>query len=333
MPNHLQETAASVAASAIQGRFHQVRQMQVEFESRPVQGSFRRLKKLVYQVLRTAFRQQFSMNTATVDLIEAVYRDIESRNSKSISVAPLPTIEKPTPLFDSHLVGGNTGSSGAPAETPLATAQIPDQNDANNIRPLHGFEAVYTAPAQMRMPERVALYSLIYGIQPRNCLEIGTCQGGSSAIICHAMNDMGFGRLTCVDPMPQIAPQLWSQISNRCRLFQGPSPHILQEVARHIDAPFDFALIDGDHAYDGVVRDITGVLPYLADRAYLLFHDAHFPDVQRAIDEAVATNPQLTDCGMVSVESTVLFEHGQKVTWGGLRLLRYQRRMAGAKAA
>jgi predicted O-methyltransferase YrrM len=185
----------------------------------------------------------------------------------------------------------------------------------------------------MRMPERVALYSLIFGMQPRNCLEIGTFRGGSSAIICGAMDDTGFGQLTCIDPMPKIDPELWSRISNRCRLFEGPSPDILKEVAKQVKEPFDFALIDANHTYDYVRRDIEGVLPYLADNAYLLFHDANYPDVRRAIDESVSSSAQLTDCGLVSVEPTVLYDNGTTTTWAGLRLLKFQRRAAKAKAA
>ncbi len=177
----------------------------------------------------------------------------------------------------------------------------------------------------MRMPERVSLYSLIYGIQPRNCLEIGTARGGSSAIICGAMDDVGIGQLTCVDPGPEIAPELWSQISHRCRMFVGPSPDILQRAAKESGASFDFALIDGDHNYDGVRADIAGVLPHLSDQAYVLFHDAHYNDVRRAIDEAVSTSQELTDCGLISVEPTVLKENENWITYAGLRLLRFQR--------
>ena len=86
------------------------------------------------------------------------------------------------------------------------TGQTEVQVQRNGIRHLPGFERVYTAPAQMRMPERVALYSLIFGIQPRNCLEIGTFRGGSAAIICAAMDDLDFGQLACIDPMPQVEP-------------------------------------------------------------------------------------------------------------------------------
>jgi hypothetical protein len=82
-----------------------------------------------------------------------------------------------------------------------------------------------------------------------------------------------------------------------------------------------------------VRRDIEGVLPYLADNAYLLFHDANYPDVRRAIDESVTASAQLTDCGLVSVEPTVLYDNGTSTTWAGLRLLKFQRRAAKAKAA
>jgi predicted O-methyltransferase YrrM len=211
--------------------------------------------------------------------------------------------------------------------------QTQDQAKLNNIRVLNGFNAVYTSPAEMRMPERVALYSLIFGMQPRNCLEIGTFRGGSSAIICGAMDDTGFGQLTCVDPMPKIEEALWSRLSNRCRLFEGPSPDILPQVANQIGTPFDFVLIDANHTYDAVRSDIASVLTYLADQCYLLFHDANYPDVQRAIDESVAAFPELTDCGLMSVEPTVLYDNGQTTTWAGLRLLKFQRRRAKAKAA
>jgi predicted O-methyltransferase YrrM len=175
------------------------------------------------------------------------------------------------------------------------------------------------------MPERVLLYSLVFGLQPRRCLEIGTFRGGSSAIICGALDDTGFGQLACVEPSPRIDPKLWAQISGRCRLFEGPSPDILPEVVHQMGAAFDFVLIDANHTYDHIRRDIAGVLPLLADSAYMLFHDGNYPDVKRAIDEAVAANHQLTDCGLLSVEPTVLREKNRTVTWAGLRLLKFER--------
>ncbi len=309
----------------------QIRQMQNELRSKPVTGTWQRLRRMLYKILRSTFGRQFDLNSATVDLIEAVYRELEC-------VATRPS-SQPSPS-PSHTQAVNALSPGGQREVSFSTGEVlascgqtQDQAKLNNIRPLNGFNSVYTSPAEMRMPERVALYSLIFGMQPRNCLEIGTFRGGSSAIICGAMDDTGFGQLACVDPNPKVEAALWSQLSNRCRMFEGRSPDVLSEVAKQVNVPFDFALIDANHTYDAVRRDVSGVLPYLADSAYLLFHDANLPDVRRAIDELVAASEELTDCGLMSVEPTVLYQNGESITFAGLRLLKFQRRVGKVMAA
>ena len=147
------------------------------------------------------------------------------------------------------------------------------------------------------------------------------------------MDDVGFGQLMCVDPAPEVSSDLWSQISHRSRMIVGPSPDVLPKAAEELGASIDFALIDGNHNYPNVQADIAGVLPYLSDQAYILFHDAHYGDVKRAIDEAVTTSPDLTDCGLISVEPTVLKDNGHWLTWAGLRLLRFQRSVTPALSA
>ena len=319
----------NVTANSITGRIMQIRQMQSELRTRPVTGKWRKLKRIFYKAVRSTFGRQFDINSATVDLVEALYRELEWSGLQPNSA-----------LRGSRAPYGPTALSGSANSINIATGdvvgscgQTQDQAKLNNIRMLSGFNSVYTSPAEMRMPERVALYGLVFGMQPRNCLEIGTFRGGSSAIICGALDDTGFGQLVCVDPQPQIDPELWSQISNRCRMFQGPSPEILGEVARQIKVPFDFALVDANHRYEAVKRDIAAVLPLLAENAYLLFHDANNAEVKHAIDESVLASEQLIDCGLMSVEPTVLYENGQSVTWAGLRLLRFQRAAGKAKKA
>jgi len=312
--------------SPIQGnmaeRIAQVRELQAELRLRPVTGSMRGLKKAFFQVVRSTFSRQFTLNTVTVDLIESLYRDLERLQPQLAS--------------QSHQLQQQAHRSSPPGalivEDRISTGEVlascgmtQDQAKLNNIRPLQGFNHVYTSPAELRMPERVALYSVVFGLQPKNCLEIGTFRGGSTAIIWGAMNDSGFGQLTCVDPMPNVDPKLWSQLSSRCRMFEGPSPDILPEVGRQVGKPFDFAFIDANHTYDFVKRDITGVLPLMANSSYLLFHDANYPDVKKAIDESVSVHAGLTDCGLISVEPTVLQNGDQQVTWAGLRLLKFQR--------
>lgn len=188
------------------------------------------------------------------------------------------------------------------------------------------------APVLMLRPERILLYGLVRALRPRRILEIGTHRGGSAMIITAALDEVGAGALFCVDPEPMVAPEHQRRIAHRSTLFPGASPEILVEARAAADGPFDFVFIDGDHSRAGVLRDVEGVLPLIADGAYVLFHDAHFPEVAAAIDGELAAHPaRLVDCGMLSVDRSI-DEHGN--VWGGLRLLRHRARSpAVAEAA
>lgn len=206
-------------------------------------------------------------------------------------------------------------------------AQQSKEQQPMEIRPGR-FSAIYTAPVLMTWSERVVLYATVFGLRPRRCLEIGTHKGGSSLIIGAALDDIGAGRLVCVDPNPLVAPEHWQQIAHRAALLKGGSPQILSQAIEAAGGCFDFALIDGDHEYDGVIRDIEGVLPLLEDSAHLLFHDAHYYQVTDAIDHMLKKYAdRLVDCGMISAEQTVenRQERGRQVIWGGLRMLRYHK--------
>lgn len=188
--------------------------------------------------------------------------------------------------------------------------------------------SIFEAPAEQLLPERLLIYTLILSLQPENCLEIGTHWGGSASIICAAMDDVGCGHLTCVDPQPLIGPETWDRIKHRINLIQGMSPDILPQALEQSGSPFDFALIDGDHTYYGVVKDVEGVLPCLADEAYLIFHDSHYFEIDNAINEVLRRHAsQLRDCGNLSVlaNSEDREVNGRPVQWGGLRLLRFNR--------
>lgn len=186
-------------------------------------------------------------------------------------------------------------------------------------------EVVYEVPAQMVLPERLLLYSLVYALRPTLALEIGTAEGGSARIICAAMDAAGGGRLVCVDPAPNIAPEHWVHIDHRVALVRGTSTETAAIVrASGVEnVQFDFVLVDGDHSYQGVLNDIEIVSQFLHEGSYLLFHDAHYFEVRKAIDTALRQYP-LVDCGLLSLEATETNETylGHLVRWGGLRLLR-----------
>ena len=193
-------------------------------------------------------------------------------------------------------------------------------------------QILYDAPAHLTMPERFLLYSLVYGLRPVSAVEIGTAQGGAAMIICAAMDATGSGRLVCIDPAPQVAPDHLATLSHRVSLISAASPEAVAQAHELLESPFDFVFVDGDHTYRGVLRDIEAVGPFLRAGSYVLFHDVHYFEVQDAIDEARKYLP-FVDCGLLSLDETrtEYLHMGKPVVWGGLRLLRFapSRRRAG----
>jgi predicted O-methyltransferase YrrM len=187
-------------------------------------------------------------------------------------------------------------------------------------------DAAANAPALMLDPERVLLHALVRGLRPERVLEIGTHRGGSTMIMCAALDDIGEGVIVCIDPNPVIDPHDWERLAHRTSVIDGMSPDAVPQAAEVAGGSFDFVLIDGDHTTEGVRRDLEGVLPLLAPGSHVLFHDSHYWQVGAAIDQSlVAFSHVLVDCGALSRQEQpeARVEAGHPVVWGGLRLLRY----------
>jgi hypothetical protein len=211
----------------------------------------------------------------------------------------------------------------AAGDSAAAAVAAPDASGS----PPRSFGAVFEAPVLMLWPERALLYALVYGLRPKRALEIGTCYGGSATIITAAMDDAGVGRLICVDHHPErVTPERWAQIGHRASMVPGESTVVLGDAVKAAGGLFDFALIDGDHTREGVIKDCLATLPVLADSAYVLFHDANNAPVREGVDEIMRTHAEcLTECGVLSVASTP-DATDPSILWGGLRLAKFTRR-------
>ena len=167
-------------------------------------------------------------------------------------------------------------------------------------------DVMRTAPAMLTGAERLMLFNLIYCLRPQEYIEVGIRFGGASLIVSKAMDaSTSDGKLYLVDASPEVAAETWQQIEHRSELIERCSPGILADAARKARAPFDFAFIDAGHQMQAVLRDSVGVFPFLADGAYLLFHDAYRTDVREGIDRFVAMHPaSLVDVGMVTRQFT-----------------------------
>ncbi|MFN7942521.1 MAG: class I SAM-dependent methyltransferase [Thermoanaerobaculia bacterium] len=216
-------------------------------------------------------------------------------------------------------------SAGRPPSPPFVdiTALYPDGYFASH--PLFGGEAlatVATSPVAMTPAERLLLWSLAYALRPAAYVEIGTREGGSALLVASALATAGApGRIVCVDPEPRIAPATWARLAPRATLLAERSPAALLAARAAAGTDFDLALVDGDHAEDAVLADAEGLVPHLAERAWLLFHDAHFPEVAHAVDRFLAADaPRRTDLGWLTREFTVeSHPAGGERAWGGLR--------------
>jgi hypothetical protein len=72
--------------------------------------------------------------------------------------------------------------------------------------------------------------------------------GGSALVVAAAMDAAQYdGRIVCVDPNPNIAPEHWARLEPRATLVRGWSPAAVPVAARAAGGPFDVALTDGHH--------------------------------------------------------------------------------------
>ena len=187
-------------------------------------------------------------------------------------------------------------------------------------------DAVLATKAELLDEEKLLLYALVRGLKPQSVLEIGVFEGGSSAIILQALEANESGQLYSIDPAPQLAyGQGSAPWLDRWHLVKGHSPEAIGRLVTDLRdvTPFDFVFIDGDHSKRGVIADVEGVMPYLTDAAYLLFHDAFAPGVEDAIEYELYINGELADCGMLC--NTFVYLPQMQANYYGMRLLRFER--------
>ncbi|SIO54319.1 Predicted O-methyltransferase YrrM [Rhodovulum sp. ES.010] len=179
-------------------------------------------------------------------------------------------------------------------------------------------DVVFSEPQLMPMGDRIVLYGLIRGLQPKSYLEIGIRFGGAARIVASAMEANGFGKAVGLDPdLSEFRPGP-KELYGRYSTVRGYSPEDIGKAVALLDEPVDFAFIDAVHTYSAAKQDLAGVLPYLADSAHILFHDAFHQGVNQVVEEFLAENEGFHDHGIVSRNPNV----GLPVSYDGMRLIR-----------
>ncbi|MEM7386976.1 MAG: class I SAM-dependent methyltransferase [Verrucomicrobiota bacterium] len=128
------------------------------------------------------------------------------------------------------------------------------------------------------------LYGLTRSMKPEVCVEIGSAQGKSACFIGAALRENGKGRLFAIDPhtetswndresvdtLPILRKNLIEAgVDSQVEILRNTS----SEAAKNWDHKIDLLFIDGDHSYDGVMRDWNLFIPHLNSFGTVIFHD------------------------------------------------------------
>jgi len=139
-----------------------------------------------------------------------------------------------------------------------------------------------------------ALFQLVHALRPRCVLEIGTCNGASTAFIAMAMRDLG-AESRCItsidivdvdDPergpwkrsgMPYPPSEMFERlgVEDLVRLEDFGSEAFFRSTGER----FDFIFIDGSHRAGDVYADVAGALAALRANGVIALHD-FYPDAR-----------------------------------------------------
>ena len=179
------------------------------------------------------------------------------------------------------------------------------------------------APASLSQRERIALYSIVYGLAPQNCLEVGTFKGGSAFIISGALDDIGLnGRLLCIEPFVDgIQSTIIKAMAHNTTIGQGYFPNDVPSKfhGQSTERLFEFCFYDCDHSYEGIRDHLTALPRWMKPGAFVLCHDGYNANAASGIREA-AQHGSYIDCGMVTRCLNDIADPEQ--AYGGMRLLK-----------
>ena len=172
---------------------------------------------------------------------------------------------------------------------------------------------------QMAPGERAAVKGLLFDVQPKLAIEVGTGSGGSLRRIAGAAEHVHAFDLEA--PAADL-----SQLGN-VTFHIGEShallPTLLAELA-DMGATVDFVLVDGDHSAQGVRRDVEDLLssPAITDTLIVL-HDTANPEVRAGLDSVdYRSHPKVVWVDLDWVPG-FMFREGPAINqaWGGLGVI------------
>ena len=174
------------------------------------------------------------------------------------------------------------------------------------------------ADTQMSFGERAAVEGLLGQLRPGLAVEIGTAEGGSLRRICaHA------AEVHSID----VSHEPLGEAPGNATLHTGSSAELLPGLLESFAAKgrtVDFALVDGDHSFEGVAGDLRALLASpAARRTVILVHDSTNAEVRAGIESVgLDSYPHVVYLELDFVPGYVLrVGSAANTVWGGLALV------------
>ena len=117
--------------------------------------------------------------------------------------------------------------------------------------------------------------------RPKNCLELGVAEGGSSILILNAISDINNSVLISIDLNKKLSlnrkketgfrvTKYFPELTKKWKLYTGAFPH---EFLSRINIKYDFLFLDTAHVTPGEIINFIEVLPFLNENAIIIIHD------------------------------------------------------------
>jgi cephalosporin hydroxylase len=148
---------------------------------------------------------------------------------------------------------------------------------ASSVSEISNFTSKYMDSGICQLPSEIEpALSEVATIKPRTLCEIGTATGGNSLLMSRLLDSIDY--MICID--------LYVRNKAYLKLLRRPglsiafinassyAPRTVKNVAKLLKGrKIDVLFIDGDHRYEGVLKDFLLYRDFVQEGGYILFHD------------------------------------------------------------
>lgn len=133
---------------------------------------------------------------------------------------------------------------------------------------------------------------LIFKVWPDIIIETGTHEGGGSLFLASICDLINKGRIITIENSSLPNSPL---IHPRITLLKGSSTEVdLGEIQGKV-----MVILDSDHSYEHVSKELKRFAPLVSKGSYLIIEDTHMPFTRRAVEDFLKENGDFfidTDC-------------------------------------